>query len=174
MSQDNGNRSAGVRPRRKITATDKVTDPNNASTPALPSHQAAAAAAEAKRLANAAASETTTQARTLAEQAQAKIIIRQPDHGDSQSSYVTTSQPVAYDKSLPNPSPGNDLGSIADRIQNKRSVDDAQLSEAVHSSQSSPDSDRDSHHSMTVGTAATDSLSDLGHLANARKKTTKG
>ncbi|KAF8489212.1 hypothetical protein JB92DRAFT_3129545 [Gautieria morchelliformis] len=39
------------RPKRKITATEKVTDPSNASVPALASHQAAASAAAAKWLA---------------------------------------------------------------------------------------------------------------------------
>ena len=38
------------RPKRKIIATEKVTDPSNASVPALASHQAAASAAAAKRL----------------------------------------------------------------------------------------------------------------------------
>ncbi|KAF8498932.1 hypothetical protein JB92DRAFT_3125092 [Gautieria morchelliformis] len=43
--------SNNSRPKRKITATEKVVNPSNASTPALASHQAAATAAAAKRLA---------------------------------------------------------------------------------------------------------------------------
>ena len=42
-----------ARPKHRITATDRVTNPSNASVPVLSSHQAAADAAEAKRLADA-------------------------------------------------------------------------------------------------------------------------
>ena len=50
MSRVNGD---STHPKHRITATDRVANPTNASVPVLSSHQAAADAAEAKHLANA-------------------------------------------------------------------------------------------------------------------------
>src|SRR6202040_4113880 len=55
-----------ARPKRRITATDKVTNPSNASVPVLSSHQAVADAAEAKCVADAQLLEAAAGAPTLA------------------------------------------------------------------------------------------------------------
>ena len=63
MPRNNGN---SARPKRKITATDKVTNPSNEAVPALASHKAAADAAEAKRLADIGKAKLLTDATTAA------------------------------------------------------------------------------------------------------------
>ena len=62
MSRINAN---SAHPKGKITATDKVTDPNNEAVPTLASHKAAADAAEAKCLADVAKAKWLTDATTL-------------------------------------------------------------------------------------------------------------
>src|ERR1700720_1741420 len=66
MSRINGD---SARPKRKIMATDRVTDPSNEATPILSSHQAAADAAEAKRLAKAAVARLQADVETAATRA---------------------------------------------------------------------------------------------------------
>jgi len=61
MSRINANSAC---PKRKIMATNKVTDPSNEAVPALASHKAAADAAEAKRLADVAKAKWLTDATT--------------------------------------------------------------------------------------------------------------